>query len=128
MHITSGVIKYLHTGWHHSGSPAKMNNKMPSTITEDSPERQGSVERLQLSSSSEQDEVFTEYRGPTYSLNSIRLKVIHLQQIADLFGLLTKGTVAVNMQLIEGKLMEMSGELEDVQVAIAGTDENGVLF
>ena len=101
---------------------------MSSAITEDSPERQGSVERLLLSTSSEQDEVGTEYRGPTYSLNSIWLKVVHLQQIVNSFGLLTKGTVAVNRQLIKGKLMEMSGEPEDVQVAITGTDENNVLF
>ena len=47
--------------------------KMCSTITEDSPERQGLVERLQLSISSERDEVGIEYRDPAYSLNLIRL-------------------------------------------------------
>ena len=98
-----------------------MNSEKPTRfeVIEDSPENQRPLEGLQLHVSSEQDKDDTEYRpsGPIYSLNSRRLKVVHLQQIADSLRLPMKGTVAVTRQLIEGKLMEVDQEPENVQVS-----------
>ena len=76
------------------------------------------MEQLHWGASSEQDKDGTEYmlKGPSYSLNSKQLKVVHLQQIVDLLGLPTKQTVAVTRQLIKGQLMEMDQETKNVQV------------
>ena len=50
------------------------------------------MEELQSGASSKQDKDGTKYmpKGPTYSLNSKQLKVVHLQEITNLLGLPTK--------------------------------------
>ena len=93
-----------------------------SSQNEDSPEKE-SLEESQSGSGSEGLP-----QGLTYSLNSKRLKAVHLQHIAESLGLPTQGTVAVTRQLIEGKLMEMGHEPRNVQVVIQGMDNNSVLF
>ena len=93
-----------------------------SSRNEDSPEK----ETLQESQSGSGSEGLPQ--GPTYSLNSKRLKAVHLQRIAESLGLPTQGTVAVTRQLIEGKLMEMGHEPRNVQVVIQGMHNNSVLF
>ena len=101
-----------------------------SEAIKDSLTRQDSVEKPQSDASSEQDETDTECvpKGPAYSLNSRHLTIAHLQRIVDSLGLPTNGSAAVTRQLMEGKLMEMGREPQNIQVVVQGMDENSVLY
>ena len=108
-------------------------------VTEDSSprrERESREDQQSGNSSSEQDDSGTEWipQGQSYPLNSKRLRIVHLQRIAESMELPASGTAAVTRQLIEGKLMEMGKEPRNAQVVIQSEnsaiyliDENGII-
>lgn len=61
-------------------------------------------------------------------MNSKRVKVGQLQQIAASLGLLTTGTAVVTRQLIERKLVKMDREPRNTQIAIEDRSEKSATF
>ena len=91
-------------------------------------ERESREDPQSGNSSSEQDDSGTEWipQGQSYPLNSKRLRIVHLQRIAESMELPASGTAAVTRQLIEGKLMEMGKEPRNAQVVIQS--ENSAIY
>ena len=73
-----------------------------------SPQELELEDRVQVNdASSGQDNSKTELvpKGPSYPLNSKRVKALHLQKITVELGLPTRGTTAMTRQLIKGKIV-----------------------
>ena len=92
--------------------------------TDDPPAWRESGEDPRSSGSSAEEDDNEVPLGQTYPLNSKRVKMTHLQRIAESLKLPTTGTAAVTRQLIEEKLLELGREPRNAQVVIQDTSEN----
>ena len=63
----------------------------------------------------------------SYPLNSKRVKAVHLQQVAAVLRLLSRGVAAMTRQLIEEKLLEMDWKPKKAQVVTQAISENSVI-
>ena len=77
-------------------------------VENSSPQELEFEDRIQVNdSSSGQDNSETKLvpKGPSYPINSKRVKALHLQQIVAAIELPTRGTAAMTRQLIKGKIV-----------------------
>ena len=97
-----------------------VNSEMSENASVEMPGTKDDCESQGQDATSEQENSDSDWvpEGPTYPLNSKRVKVEQLQLIAKSLGLPTTGTSAVTRQLIEGKLLEMEKGPKNAQVVL----------